>query len=133
MSFRANIRQYNSAFALTSLGVNIDRETVQGRGIASFHIHGEVYHQMGSLLPQQGSHPVYAQLYIYDPRHANDLCFQRNPNLNHQVMAILHDMSWNHHPYIRLYKRAHNVIMELPVGQHGNVRVRLHFTDGIDH
>ena len=30
LSFRANIHQYNSAFALTSLGVNIDRETVQG-------------------------------------------------------------------------------------------------------
>ena len=52
LSFCTNICQYNSAFALTSLGVNIDHETVQGQGIASFHTHREGYHQMGSLLPQ---------------------------------------------------------------------------------
>ena len=48
-------------------------------------------------------------------------------------MATLHDVLWNHHPYIRLYKRAHDVMIEPPVSQHGNVRARLHFTDGTDH
>ena len=105
LEFKSNIRRYNSAFALTSLGVSVDHHTIQGPGPSSFKIHGELHHLMGSLLPGEGRQPAYAQLYIYDPQEANTIRMDRNPNLNLQVMATLQDMLWNHHPYIPLYKR----------------------------
>ena len=104
-------------FAFTSIGVIIDNEINHRLGSCVFRINGQNHHRMGSLLPVEGGRPKFAQLYIYDPQHANDLHFQGNPNLDHQVMATLHDVLWNHHPYICLYKRAHDVMMELPVGQ----------------
>ena len=62
--FRKNIRQYNNALALTSVGVEVDRQTVQGAGPASFHIHGTLHHLMGTLIPLDNHQPSYAQLYI---------------------------------------------------------------------
>ncbi|KIJ08898.1 hypothetical protein PAXINDRAFT_18006 [Paxillus involutus ATCC 200175] len=60
--FKNKIRQYNSALAFTSLGVEVDRHTVQGSGPAAFRIHGALYHLMGSLLPPDGRDPTCAQL-----------------------------------------------------------------------
>ncbi|THU92008.1 hypothetical protein K435DRAFT_862878 [Dendrothele bispora CBS 962.96] len=65
--FWENIAQYNSALAFTSVGVLVDdRVNYQGRGPPVFYIHGELKHHSGALLPQEGSAPAYAQLYILD-------------------------------------------------------------------
>ncbi|KAI6138066.1 hypothetical protein BKA82DRAFT_4367593 [Pisolithus tinctorius] len=76
--FRKNICQYNNALAFTSVGVEVDRETVQGAGPASFCIHGNLHHLMGALMPPQNLQLSYAQLYIYDPQEATDRCLHRN-------------------------------------------------------
>jgi hypothetical protein len=60
------IRQYNSLFAFTSIGVHIDQSINTGSGPYVFRINGVVHHRIGSLLPTDGSQPEYAQLYIYD-------------------------------------------------------------------
>lgn len=65
-SFMRLIRQYNSLFAFTSLGANIDRSINTGHGPYVFRINGVVHHRIGSLLPAPGRRPEYAQLYIYD-------------------------------------------------------------------
>ena len=64
--FHEYVHQYNSSLAFTSLGVEVDHHTIQGSGPAAFHIHGTLYHLMGSLMPAEGQDPLYAQLYIYD-------------------------------------------------------------------
>ena len=66
-SFRRHIRGYNAANAFTSLGVKMDPRIIAGRGPKPFTIHGELRHRTGSILPQIGQDPAYAQLYIYDP------------------------------------------------------------------
>ena len=71
-NFCEHIQQYNSSLAFTSLGVEVDHHTVQGSGPAAFHIHGALYHLMGSLMPAEGQDPSYAQLYIYDPQVATN-------------------------------------------------------------
>ena len=38
----------------------------QGRGPYVFRLHGQTYHRIGSLLPEAGAAPKFAQLYIYD-------------------------------------------------------------------
>lgn len=53
-------------FAFTSLGVDIDRLINTGRGPYIFRINGVVHHHIGSLIPEEGNRPQYAQLYIYD-------------------------------------------------------------------
>lgn len=64
--FMKSIRHYNSLFAFTSLGVDVDRSINTGGGPYVFRINGVVHHRVGSLIPQSGLTPQYAQLYIYD-------------------------------------------------------------------
>jgi hypothetical protein len=47
-------------------------------GVYTFHIQGEFYHLMGSLLPADGQDPAFAQIYIYDsiPEHQVDMNFR---------------------------------------------------------
>ena len=67
LEFKTNIRQYNSAFAFTSLGVKVDQSVIAGSGPYAFRISGELHHLSGALLPLPGHDPVYAQIYIHDP------------------------------------------------------------------
>ncbi|XP_075103803.1 uncharacterized protein LOC107767153 [Nicotiana tabacum] len=64
--FRENIRIYNSMFSFTSMGGKVDVSVNQTRGPRIFKLSGQNYHQIGSLLPPDGSNPKFAQLYIYD-------------------------------------------------------------------
>jgi len=59
------IRSYNSLLACTSFGTDVNEE-FQRNGVSNFTIHGQVYHFIGSLLPNEGQAPKFAQLYIYD-------------------------------------------------------------------
>ena len=72
-AFKASIWQYNAAFAFTSLGVKINHAITNAPGPYSFRINGELHHLTGALLPTEGNHPVYAQLYFYD--HNQQLAF----------------------------------------------------------
>nr|GEX74684.1 hypothetical protein [Tanacetum cinerariifolium] len=51
-SFIENISRYNSMFAFTSMGGQVDDTVNYGRGPFCYRIHGENYHRVGSLLPQ---------------------------------------------------------------------------------
>lgn len=37
-----------------------------GRGPPIFHIQGQSYHIIGSMLPLPGQNPKFVQLYVYD-------------------------------------------------------------------
>lgn len=65
-SFIDNIRRYNSMFAFTSMGGKQDTSVNVGRGPYCYRLHGENYHLAGSLLPETGKPPKFAQLYIFD-------------------------------------------------------------------
>jgi len=64
--FMENIRSFNSMFAFTSMGGNIDTTMNKGKAPPTFVLNGENYHQIGSLLPMPGKPPKFAQLYVYD-------------------------------------------------------------------
>jgi hypothetical protein len=63
--FRQRIRSYNNALTFTFVGANLDTSVAQP-GNYTYHLRGELYHRMGSLLPQLGDAPKFAQLYISD-------------------------------------------------------------------
>ncbi|XP_074365247.1 uncharacterized protein LOC141706372 [Apium graveolens] len=64
--FLKNIRTYNSLFQFTSLGGKIDRKINNGGGPYCFKLNGQKYHLIGSLKPNEGQSPKFAQLYVYD-------------------------------------------------------------------
>ncbi|ONM00789.1 hypothetical protein ZEAMMB73_Zm00001d030312 [Zea mays] len=63
------IRSYNSLFAFTSFGAAIDKTINNGTTPYVFKINGVVHHRIGTLLPQRGTQPKFAQLYTYDTEH----------------------------------------------------------------
>lgn len=64
-TFRNDIRKYNSILTFTSTGVQLDRDLTPN-GIFTYRIHGQISHRIGSLLPEAGEQPKFAQLYIFD-------------------------------------------------------------------
>ncbi|KAI9128206.1 hypothetical protein K1719_001199 [Acacia pycnantha] len=54
------------------MGGKIDHSKNNGSGPYSFVMSGMNYHNIGSLLPPEGSRPVYSQLYIFDTE--NEVC-----------------------------------------------------------
>ncbi|XP_020262692.1 uncharacterized protein LOC109838679 [Asparagus officinalis] len=64
--FKENIRSYNSMFAFTSSGGNIDNTYNNGGGPYCFCLNGQNHHRIGSLKPVPGTTSKFCQLYIYD-------------------------------------------------------------------
>ena len=92
--FRENIRQYNNALAMTSIGIKQDYAiNQQGGGPWLFKIQGKLSHYSGSLFPE-ADNPTYVQWYIYDLAEALNhlMAHQANTQLDRQTMQILQDM-----------------------------------------
>ena len=110
--FRENIRQYNAALAFTSLGAKVDNTVnAGGGGPPTFRIHGELRHQLGSLLPRDGERPVYAQLYIYDSHTALQHRMYRNAGLDANIMQRLQDLILTNHRWATTFKNASEVFL----------------------
>ena len=73
-----------------------------------FRIHGSVHHSIGSLLPEEGAAPTFAQLCIYDSDHElqNRLGAVPNFRLNPVILSGLQQMLHEHNPFVRDIKRA---------------------------
>ncbi|KIJ61178.1 hypothetical protein HYDPIDRAFT_97011 [Hydnomerulius pinastri MD-312] len=128
--FRQNIRQYNNALAMTSVGGQVDNAVNNGCGPYVYKIHGEVHHRIGSLLPTGDNAPVFGQLYIYDPAVALTSRMQRNQNLNQQTMANIQDVLYWHHPGVQVYVQARELSRDIPAEQ--NFRIGLYFDQASD-
>jgi hypothetical protein len=87
--FKENIRLYNSIFAFTSMGVNIDNKINDGSGPYVFRVSGQNCHRIGSIIPPEGSKPTYAQLYMYDT--SNELKNRLNTLQSHDKAHQMHE------------------------------------------
>jgi hypothetical protein len=70
--FQQNTRIYNAMFSFTSPGMQIDNRVSRGRGPPTLRIQGQACHRIGTMLPEPGEQPKYAQLYIYDTENEID-------------------------------------------------------------
>ena len=102
-----------SCHHLTSLGANIDQSVTAASGPYSFRISGELCHLSGALLPLDENHPVFAQIYIYDPAQQLAQRQRNNTNFKPAVMAIIQGVIHESHPYIELYRQAFEVIVAM--------------------
>jgi len=60
-----HIISYNSMFSFTSIGGKVHCSVNDGFGPPQFILHGQNYHRIGSLLPDSGETPKFAQLFTY--------------------------------------------------------------------
>ncbi|GJZ36303.1 hypothetical protein Tco_0582494, partial [Tanacetum coccineum] len=83
-------------FSFTSIGAKQDTSVNQGHGAYCYRIQGQNYHRMGTLLPDEGKPPVFAQLYIYDTD--NEIqhrinCVSNDPSASTTNNEIDHDLT----------------------------------------
>ena len=131
-AFRADIRSYNNALAMTSVGRQLDHSLNNGGGPWIFKLHGELTHRIGSLLPSPRDPPSYAQLYIYDTEQALQYRLNNrfNSGLDQATLRELQDMLYRSHPAVQLYKQAQQLTAHLPpTSEH---TIALHFDENCD-
>ncbi|XP_074377792.1 uncharacterized protein LOC141719320 [Apium graveolens] len=119
-NFKQNIRPYNLMFAVTSLGVQVDRLINKSRGPYVFHASGQIYHNTSSLLPPAGKKPLFAQLYIYDTDHevsnriSTLLNPERGPAIDESIVQGLKQILDEHSNLVRSYRKARDMFEEQP-------------------
>ncbi|XP_012847965.1 PREDICTED: uncharacterized protein LOC105967922 [Erythranthe guttata] len=85
-------------FSFTSLGGKVQTSINNGSGPYTFLFNGQNYHLLGSLLPEEGIRPKFAQLYIFDTeneiQNRIDAVISENQsnNLDPAIVASLKDM-----------------------------------------
>lgn len=112
------IWDYNSLFAFTSLGVHVDRNINTGASPYVFRINGVFHHRIDLLLPSDGNHLEYAQLYIYDTQnelHNRLAIFKRGASHHEQpdpsVVDALIAMLDHCNPLVRLFRMARDRLL----------------------
>ena len=106
-NFLVNIRAYNNALSLASLGID-NKEVLNTSFSPSLKFQGTLYHQIGPLKPNDGESRKFAQLYIHDGTMDDEVAMRlkaaTNTNLRPDVMMKLQDMLHTHNPYVHSFK-----------------------------
>lgn len=105
INFLKNIRKYNSCFQMTSFGatkiVNNDNY------LPTFKIQGQIYHTIGSLLPQNQSDSKFLQIYFMGDESSE--LIQRcdnNFNLNESIVLQLQQFLHVNNNLVKTFKYA---------------------------
>jgi hypothetical protein len=117
--FLQRIRQYNSLFAFTSMGANIIKDINKGEGPYIFRINGQIHHRIGSLLPEQGQPPQYAELYIFYTKneiknrikalHKED---PQEKDIDPNIVQELKNMLDKYNPLVKIFRHARDLLEE---------------------
>jgi hypothetical protein len=105
--FRAKLREYNSAFAFTSIKCKTTNRGVVGGGPMDFQIHGTLFHRTGPL--ENRTHAVpdgFAQFYLHDPAFGTDLRVAFFDGLHVSILTDLTEHLHEHNPFIPIYFAA---------------------------
>ncbi|GJU25392.1 hypothetical protein Tco_1164013, partial [Tanacetum coccineum] len=131
--FMKHIRAYNQMFAMTSFGAKSDHSVNKGRGPYVFKISGQIYHWIGSLCMEEGHHPHFLQLYVYD---THDELSNRmhhfggldESTLNPEIVKGLIHVLDEHNGLVRLFITTCDICN---VGDIPSFRIRLYNMGGI--
>lgn len=110
--FMRNIRNYNNALAMPSMGAKI--ASPPNRGPYCFRIHGQVYHNTSSVGVLNETNPRYAPLYFMDSEQATDIRtgIAANSVCDRGLMKALDQLLRQVNPYTTLYKTMSRVLEE---------------------
>jgi hypothetical protein len=99
---KANIRQYNMALAMASVG-HKNGSLPDG----TFVLSGKSYHRIGSLTPEIQNAANFAQIYILDTSDATARRQELFGNrLEVAILNRLHEQLLHFNPYVRQFRRA---------------------------
>ncbi|GJS36786.1 DNA helicase [Tanacetum coccineum] len=120
-------------FAMTSFGAKIDHSVNKRRGPYVFKIFGHIYHWIGSLCPEEGHHPRFLQLYLYDTRdelrnrmhHFGGL---DESTLNPKIVEGLIHVLDEHNGLVRLFRTARD---RYNAGDIPSFKIRLYNMGGV--
>jgi hypothetical protein len=107
--FYKNIRAYNCLFSFVSLGVQLDKRLNSSeKGPYCFSIQGSLYHRIGSLIPNEGCSPAYAQIYFFDTDFDKqvDRHFSIFQDLDREVISGIQSALNETHPHIQVLRCA---------------------------
>lgn len=116
-SFVKRLRRWNNAFALASLGLD-NREVAPPDDNNPFpgniRIQGQIYHQVGNIVPPEGLQAVFLQRYFIDTEEALNCRRQQlgEEHLDEGVLRTLTDLLHRVNPYIKDIKTSLEVIRE---------------------
>ncbi|XP_072087082.1 uncharacterized protein [Arachis hypogaea] len=92
-----------------SLGGKVLDSVNDGKGPPQFIISGQNYHRIGSLLPDAGPKPKFAQLYIYDTQHEimhRQRIFGQTSEIDKELIAELLQMIDTHNVIAQSFRRV---------------------------
>ncbi|XP_058725711.1 uncharacterized protein LOC131597006 [Vicia villosa] len=112
-NYQNNIRTYNSMFSFTSPGMKFDTTYSKKGGPPTLRLHGQTCHRIGTLLPEIGDRPQYAQLYIYDTDNevTNRMkCFRDNTEIDENTVHNLKIMLDEFNIHAKFFRMARDVL-----------------------
>jgi hypothetical protein len=96
----------------------VDKEINKGYRHYVFHMHGQNYHHIGTLLPEEGNKPRWAQLYIYDIEHEIQNRIEASKNgvedssIDPIIVAGLQNMIDEHNVLAKTFRMARDRFKE---------------------
>ena len=116
INFRKKIRAYNSMFAFTSMGGRVDGSINHSKGPYVFRMCGQNYHRIGSLLPEIGKRPQFAQLYICDTENEinNRMNCLLEGDIDPEIVQGLSVMLEEHNILVKTFRMARDRYKEHP-------------------
>ena len=109
--FLDNIRQYNNALALASIGC---QEEVLPGFTPTIKIHGKVFHRIGALHPPDGQKPKFVQIYFHDTEHEVANRKEHNRNLDDEILETLQECMKSNNSYVKSLMYASQLSSENP-------------------
>ena len=106
--FLASIWKYNCAFQMTSFGCN---DVHLPGWNPSFHVQGQVFHQIRSLLRQLDQLPQYLQIYFIDNHcEETNTCMNITTGLMERIVNNLSKMLHQCNPSVQLLKTTRELL-----------------------
>ena len=101
------------------MGANIIKDINKGEGPYIFRINGQIHHRIGSLLPEQGQAPQYAELYNFDTKNEIENRIKAlhkedpqetdiDPNIVHELKNMLDKCN----PLVKIFRHARDLLEE---------------------
>jgi len=127
--FLRNIRKYNSCFSMTSSGTSA-ATTLPTSFNYTFRIQGQIYHKIGSMLPERESDHTYIQVYFMgDPDAQVDRRCDIFQDCKRNIVAVFQQLFDQHNHLIKTFRTAmealpseeHSIVVcndRTPVGEH---------------
>ncbi|PNX92502.1 ATP-dependent DNA helicase PIF1 [Trifolium pratense] len=102
-NYKENLRAYNSMFAFTSMGGQIEDKYNNGGGPPQFILGGQNYHRIGSLLPEAGTTPKFAQL-------SDNKNKSKQEPIDLSLIKDLQDMIHSYNPLAKAYRKVKDAL-----------------------